>query len=215
MSVITEYEQVLIGNLEGLSLRYFPFKEKGNEQVALSVFRYAIEELLEWTPTDANRFFSQSVAEGMKLTPLLAYIDFPSEITEEHGQLTYILYLLYPKQIHYDFREQVIEIYQEVLLGKRKYPRDYMYGHKGLLRAEICLQYVLNKEMIFNSKESLYGFFVSDSIYAFLKEKKLYQLYRGFFDKPLDYLHESLPDGVRCEFLYQFYTFARAWKKQP
>ena len=46
-----------------------------------------------------------------------------------------------------------------------------MYGHKGLLRAEICLQYVLNKEMIFNSKESLYGFFVSDSIYAFLKRK--------------------------------------------
>lgn len=127
MSVITEYEQVLIGNLEGLSLRYFQFKEKGNEQVALSVFRYAIEELLEWTPTDANRFFSQSVVEYMKLTPLLAYIDFPSEITEEHGQLTYILYLLYPKQIHYDFREQVIEIYQDVLLGKRKYPRDQSY----------------------------------------------------------------------------------------
>lgn len=215
MSVIAEYEQILIGNLEGFSPRYFQRKSLRNEKVALAVYRYAIEELLEWTPVDADRFFSLTVADRMKLTPLLLYIDFPPEIIDVQGKITYVLHLLYPQQIHYDFRGYVIEIYTEVLQGKRKYPRDFMYGHKGLLRAEICLQYILNKEMVFESKESLYEFFTSGNIYGFLKKKKLYQLYRSFFAKPLDYLHESLPEEIRNEFLYQFYNFAREWKKQP
>lgn len=215
MSVIAEYEQILIGNLDGFSPRYFQFKEKGNEKVALTVYRYAIEELLEWTPADAGRFFSLTVTDRMKLTPLLSYIDFPPEIIDVQGQIAYVLHLLYPQQIHFDFRGYVIGIYTDVLQGKRKYPRDFMYGHKGLLRAEICLQHILNKEMVFESKESLYEFFTFGDIYGFLKKKKLYQLYRSFFNKPLDYLHGSLPEEIRSEFLYQFYTFARAWKKQP
>ena len=53
MDVINEYEQVLIGNLPKIPPRLFQNEPSANEHLALSVFRYAIEKLLRWTPMEA------------------------------------------------------------------------------------------------------------------------------------------------------------------
>lgn len=52
MDVINEYEQVLIGNLPKIPPRLFQNEPSANEHLALSVFRYAIEKLLRWTPME-------------------------------------------------------------------------------------------------------------------------------------------------------------------
>ena len=57
MDVINEYEQVLIGNLPKIPPRLFQNEPSANEHLALSVFRYAIEKLLRWTPMEAYRLF--------------------------------------------------------------------------------------------------------------------------------------------------------------
>ena len=61
MDVINEYEQVLIGNLPKIPPRLFQNEPSANEHLALSVFRYAIEKLLRWTPMEAYRLFSPAV----------------------------------------------------------------------------------------------------------------------------------------------------------
>ena len=42
MSIINDYEEVLIGNRKKIPTGYFLFDKKGNEREALSVIRYAI-----------------------------------------------------------------------------------------------------------------------------------------------------------------------------
>lgn len=119
MDVINEYEQVLIGNLPKIPPRLFQNEPSANEHLALSVFRYAIEKLLRWTPMEAYRLFSPAVIETMKLTQLLNYINFPTELTKDNTE--YIVYLIYPKEVPYDFAKYVIKVYRQVLNGEIRY----------------------------------------------------------------------------------------------
>ena len=70
MDVINEYEQVLIGNLPKIPPRLFQNEPSANEHLALSVFRYAIEKLLRWTPMEAYRLFSTAVIGIKKIIPV-------------------------------------------------------------------------------------------------------------------------------------------------
>ena len=97
MGILNEYEEVLIGNRKKISTGYFLFDKKGNERVALSVIRYAIEGLLGWDVQTAIRQFNTNYISFMKLDQMIKYIAFPSDVTEEDTE--YILYLLYPKYV--------------------------------------------------------------------------------------------------------------------
>lgn len=212
MDIISEYEQVLIGNISKIPPRLFQNEPAANEQFALSVFQYAIENLLCWTPTETYQLFSPAVVETMRLKQLLNYIKFPSELTKDNTE--YIVYLIYPKDVPYDFAKYVIQTYNKVLNGEIRYPREYMYGNKGLVRSGICLQYAIKNSKVFHSVEEMYRFFCSPEGFAFLREKKLYQLYKSFYDNPLQYLHYSLPDSLKNELYFNYYTFLDNYKKE-
>ena len=66
MGILNEYEEVLIGNREKISTGYFLFDKKGNERVALSVIRYAIEGLLGWDVQTAIRLFNTNYVTGKR-----------------------------------------------------------------------------------------------------------------------------------------------------
>lgn len=210
-NLLREYEQILIGRQDTISNKFFPFDEAVNEKFALTVFRYAIEILLRWSPRDAYRLFTPVIVKKMKLTPLLDYIRFPSDITNAHTD--YIIHLLYPRNIPFDFTRYVLETYEKVMCGKIKYPKDYMFGGKGLKRATICLQYALKKEHIFSSVEEMYQYFASAEAVEFLKRNKLYQLYYSFYHSPLEFLHNSLPETVRNHLYYDWYRFVFYYRK--
>lgn len=212
MNIIAEYEQILIGNKVQFSSKNFQFGVGGNERAALSVFRYAIEKLLKWNPQEAYRLFNYQICEKMKLTPLLKYIRFPEELTANNTE--YIITLLYPKQIKYDFSKYVIQVYKEVAAGQRKYPKTYMFGNKGLIRATVCLRYVLSRQKIFNNTEEMYKYFSSQTGMKFLIDNKLYQLYNCFYCTPLEYLHNSLPEDHQNELLFNFYAFCYRFRIQ-
>lgn len=148
----------------------------------------------------------------MKLKQLLNYIKFPSELTKDNTE--YIVYLIYPKEVPYDFAKYVIQTYNKVLNGEIRYPREYMYGNKGLVRAGICLQYAIKNSKVFHSVEEMYRFFCSPEGFTFLREKKLHQLYKSFYDSPLQYLHYSLPDSLKNELYFNYYTFLDNYKKK-
>lgn len=205
MSVINEYEELLIGNRYKISKSYFCFDKKGNEKVALSVIRYAIEDLLGWDSSTAIRLFNSNYIDFMKLRPMMKYIAFPSDVTEADTE--YILYLLYPRSIDYDIKRYALRIYEKVIHNECRYPKDYMYGYLGILRAKICFQYALNKNFLFKSVDEMYSFFASKECMKFLKEAKLYQLYVNFYTSPLEYMHDSLPTAIKNDFLFHNYMF--------
>ena len=147
----------------------------------------------------------------MKLEQMVGYIAFPSDVTKEDTE--YILYLLYPKYIDYDVKRYTLRIYEKVLNNQGRYPKDYMYGYLGMLRAKICLQYSINKNCLFKSIDDLYSFFASKDCIKYLKANKLYQLYTSFYSSPLEYLHDSMPSSIKNEFLYHNYTFMKKFQE--
>ena len=88
-----------------------------------------------------------------------------------------------------------------------RYPKDYMYGYLGMLRAKICLQYSINQNCVFKSADDLYAFFASKECIKYLKANKLYQLYVSFYTSPLEYMHDSMPSNIKNDFLYHNYMF--------
>lgn len=210
MGILNEYEEMLVGYRENISASYFLFDKKGNERIAVSVIRYAIEELLGWDKQSAIQMFNSKYIAFMKLEPLMKYIAFPSDVKKDDTE--YILYLLYPKQVNYNIQKYTIRVYESVLQNKARYPKDYMYGFLGMLRAKICLQYSINQDKVFKSADDLYRFFASKEAVRYLKKKKLYQLYNSFYNTPLEYCHDSMPSSVKNEFLYHNYIFMQKYE---
>ena len=210
MGILNEYEEVLIGSRKKISSCYFLFNKKGNERVALTVIRYAIEKLLGWNQDNAIMLLNNNYISFMKLDQMMKYIVFPSDVSKE--DIDYLLYLLYPKKINYDVQKYTLRVYDNVINNKGRYPKDYMYGYLGLLRARICLQHVLQTGKIFKSTDELYKFFSSKDSVKYMKQKKLYQLYINFYDSPLEYMHCSLPQNTKNEFLFHNYMFMQQYQ---
>ena len=211
MGIINEYEEILIGNRKKISSNYFLFDKKGNERVALSVIRYAIENLLGWDVQNAIKLFNSNYISFMKLDQMVKYIVFPSDVTKDDTE--YILYLLYPKYVDYDIKRYTLRIYEKVMNNEGRYPKDYMYGYLGMLRAKICLQYAINQNLLFKSADDLYNFFASKECIKYLKQNKLYQLYVSFYSTPLEYMHDSMPSSVKNEFLFHNYMFLNKYQQ--
>lgn len=211
MGLLNEYEEVLVGSRQRISQHYFSYDKKGNERTALSVIRYAIENLLGWDKTNAINLLNPNYLHFMKLDQMLNYILFPSDVTKDDTE--YLLYLLYPRSVDYNVKKYTLRVYENVLAGKTRYPKDYMYGWLGILRAKICLQYSINKNCMFRSADELYSFFASKDCIKYLKKNKLYQLYNSFYSSPLEYMHESMPSSVKNEFLYHNYKFNQLYGK--
>lgn len=211
MGILNDYEEVLIGNRKKIPTGYFMFDKKGNERVALAVIRYAIEDLLGWGIQDAIRLFHPNYISLMKLDQVVNYIAFPSDVTKDDTE--YILYLLYPKHVEYDVKRYTLRVYNKVMENKGRYPKDYMYGYLGMLRAKICLQYAIHQTSLFRSADELYRFFASKDCMKYLKANKLYQLYNSFYGSPLEYMHDSMPSFVKNNFLYHNYTFMQQYQQ--
>lgn len=212
MSVINDYEEVLIGNKGEISRDFFAFDRKGNQRVALSVFKYAIEKLLKWDAKRAAEFFNESFMHLMKLDQMANYIIYPSDVSPKDTE--YILHLLYPKEVQYELKKYTIRIYKEVMAGKRRYPKDYMFGYLGLLRAKICLQYSLvQTSQLFKTTDELYKFFASPECIKYLKKNRLLQLCDSFYNSPLEYMYDSVPTDLRNEFLFHNYMFEIKFRK--
>ena len=94
-----------------------------------------------------------------------------------------------------------------------KFPKEYMTGINGLVRAGLCLQYMIMTFFAFHSIEEMYDFFAdTQKAISALKKYRLYAVYSELFDSPLDFLHCSLPEDQRNDTLYNYYKFVNYYK---
>ena len=206
--VIYEYEEILIGKEQKYTKEIFDSSPEENERITLEVFRYAFDTYLRWDIDYLRKYLTLDVIEQLQLTSLLKYIRFPSELNKKQN-MDYLVDVLYPGKVKMDFRTSVVDTYKKVIKNTKdnKLPKGFFAENTGLLRANICLQYILTEYKVFETIEDLYGFFACSDGSKFLKKYRLYDACNDFYDYPLEFLHNALPKSQQNDFLFHYYMF--------
>ena len=205
--LLHEYEQVLLGNKTAVSSYYFKFGENPAETYALMIIKFAVESYLGWDPFTFRDFYSKEISEQLKLEPLMKYIEYPPEL-DKTVDYFYLSAMIYPEVISFSPDTLILKTYKNILEGKlKKFPKEYLAGSRGMMRAGICLQYMLNNFLSFSTTKDIYEFFSKPEGLKKLKEYRLAPICAEMFDYPIDYLHESLPEDQKDEFYYHYYKF--------
>lgn len=211
---IRNYEDALIGRrrfslkIPGY-LEKKPIKEKGTfedlerardiqaskENDALAVVRYAITNILGWTPQEAFVFFNKEVMQKLKLDQACKYIQFPRDLSP-NSDYWWIIYKAFPTQVSYEPYQRVLNMYKRLLKGEIKhFPRNVFDGTEGAEYLNSLLHYFISENIPANTVEDLYDAFGhSANIVKELKKAKLFYAYKNKFYSPLDWLHSSLED---------------------
>lgn len=212
VSAIYNYDEILIGNETRFSGHFFEEKTAhGNNsarETALSVLRYAIEDLLRWTPRMMVECFNWDVVKTMKLTRIMEalYKTVPVQLDKKRDCYWYA-HLLYPDEVIIRDEDLTIKTYRDLLDDKlNKFPKGFLEGDGGEDRIRLCLLYYLGQYFPVRSIEELYQRFAQEGN-KILKVAKLDGARRAHFDHPLDFLHSCLPDSQKDEFLYHYYRF--------
>lgn len=204
--LIYYYEQILMGNENTWPAPLFDCQKRIQEQRALKVFKYVIEDYMKWSPEDAAVYLDYNFIVKMKLDKLLPKITFPKEL-DPKVDMVYIVSLLYPDKVVIDAKQKILLVYKKVLRGDSlRLPKSFTIEPEGIFNACICLQYVLEQNYMFNSIEEMYQMFTTTEASRLLKKYRLQNVQKELFLSPLDYLHESLPEDQKDEILYHKYA---------
>lgn len=213
--IITNYEKLLI-NEKGVNISpsYFCYNQENNHKLALNLFRYAMEVIQQWTPTEVNKNLNINIIKELHLLLPYKYLTFPEELNKRKD-CYYVAHLLYPEAIPYDTKKVVLNSYQKILdTANGKFPKKYFLGTEGELRACICLQYVLREHLLFSSIEELYCYFSTPKAMSALRQYRLSGICNELFENPLEFVHSALPKSQKNELYYQYYRFETALREK-
>ena len=215
-AMILDWESKIRNNdKKKLSSSYFCYDDAQNEKEAIVLFRYVFEKVLHWTPEDIRNNISMEIIEKLKLKKAYNQIIFPRELSRR-SDCFYLAKKCYPDQIHGLNQDDIWRMeYMKVLDNKyEKFPKNYFSEAAGDLRAKVFLLYQLETQAKFRNKEEMYMFFAdTPQAIKFLKSVKLKTPLDLLYASPLEYMHESLPESQKDEFLFKFAEFTQMDKK--
>lgn len=212
--VIYEYEQTLLEKKKNIDSEIFCYNDYGNEKLVIQIFKYAIENIMHWTPKEAYYGLNDKIVSLLKLKHLAKYIQFPPEFDSDKDYF-FIVSKIYPNSIKVNIKERTLIMYQQLLSEElKKFPKRFLEGRDGEMRAAFCLKYAIQNYGTFESVKDLYRAFSGPEGVEFLKKVKLYLPCTTLFDFPIDFLHASFPESERInnEFIYEMYRF-RAYER--
>lgn len=216
MIIYQEYEDMYINtNKKTIPAVYFQdLSANQKQELALSVMRFAIKNYLKWTPFDVKRYFSKTVLNKLKLNSLLKnYIQFPPEYSKDDEDLTYLAYLLYPNLFRLNTQEQCLNMFQRVYNGElSKYPAEWINSGTGMIRFAIILQYLIRQLPRFQNATALYEYFASPNGSKLMKKYKIYTFATTIYPTVFEAFHESMPEGIKSEFLFHYCKFKKCYK---
>ncbi|MCC2254585.1 hypothetical protein LKD70_09170 [Ruminococcus sp. CLA-AA-H200] len=203
------YENYLIGATNDIGMQNFFGAEPGgaNQQRAVSCIKYALEEVLGWDMEECIQKFDSYILSLMKLERLADFIEYPDEV--EPRDTRYILSLMYPKRVHLNLRQLVIEVYDRVLNHESHFPKEYFSGPNGFFRYCICLQYLITNYHPVESIDELYQFLMSNDGSRFLMEYRLKVPADHLEIDLLDCVHEITDHDENSSLYYGYYQFLR------
>ncbi len=182
--------------------------KKKNEEVALSVIRFAIEEFLGWTPEEAVQRLNSKIITEMKLDEAINKLNLP-EGSIVDNDYSYVIAQIYP-WVKVNLSDLTIKYYKHVLddTNNKSFVRRFFAGADGRKRSVICLHYLLGRvSTFFSSIEDMYDFFSGVGGDRFLSKNKL-KLAKQLYTSDVEYLHKSLSKEQRDDFLFHYYQSA-------
>lgn len=213
LSLISDYENLLLGQIDKLPKVYFSKNNKTqNEKNMMYLYKYLIEDIYKWTPQEAKHLLNWNILKLFKLSDLTnKYFEFvPGMMKKEMCE--YIVHKCYPNEIHYDIYLTTIHTYENILQNKtEKWAKKYFSAtgtEEGYIRACICMNYILSKYFNDVDIENLYKLFSCQAkANKILSKYKIKKACDDLFYHPIDYLHYSLKEKSRSDFLYNYYRF--------
>lgn len=201
-----EYDAIMIGKRKGFSDIYLRRENATSMKYALAIMRYAFEKYLQWGPDVVKAQINKEIMELMHLDLLMKYIQYPVEYdkTKDYFYLALLMY----GGVNEAIRNRTIHIYEKIIAGElSKYPKDYFVGNDGIVRAGICLQYMITNYVSYKNMNDLYHIFSTEEGYKLLSKYKLLHICRETFDTPVDFLHFVLPAKLKNPFYLNYYRY--------
>lgn len=238
-----EYEQLLIGNNKRLSSVYFSQADNPGvaKNSVLALTKYLIEDILKLDEAQAKRLLDRELLDQFHLLFYIdKYIEATSVIPPEE-KINFIVNCCYHTEPK-DNIAYVIQTYSKLINNEVAMPKSFFKSGPGLIHASVCLQFAIEEFMVregynryFVDIPSLYYFFGNDkrsiplqkrelwsvykeqypqvSLQNFLKESRLYDPSKLFYNSPLDFLHNSLSKNQKNNFLYNYIKFQKVYTK--
>lgn len=210
LDAVMEYNDILCGIKKRFSKDTIL-----NEKSAIAIGRFAFEYYLQWSPMDIKNRLTKNILKQLKLDKLFEkYADFPHELNAKKDMF-YYAHWLYPETIQYDIRGSILNVYCDLLDGKRNlYSMNFFNDDYALERAEICLQEALKRNEFKNEYE-MYAIFASQQLSAeFLEKYKLTKPAQMYYKSPMHFLYSALPDSYRNEFWFNYFVFLPQYQKR-
>jgi hypothetical protein len=200
-----EYDNILLGTRSAGSTLLM--SKKQGSKITDEVLKYVFDYYLGMAPHEVRDFLTPDLLKSMKIAPFTKRIPCPEEL-DEHRDVLYIAYHLYPETKNIGVADLVRKVYFEVVNGKRdKFPRLFFDAAGGWARAKICLMAMIGEYLVFTGVDEMYAFFADEKrARDFLAKKRLSMPLKDMFTTPLEYLHESLPAHQRSDYFYAMYT---------
>lgn len=187
---------------------------RAKEEDALAVVRYAITDLLRWTPEEAMNLLTPDIIEKLRFDRVAKYVIYPADINRSDDKkegYPWMIHRAFPNDTKYDMREQLLKVYEQVRSGKLdQFPRYMFRGEDRDKKLAILLSDYLAKHVPSSSVEDLYRLFANPTDgNRILRRAKLFYAYKKFYESPLLYLHLSLGDEAD-NFYFNFYQYMEA-----
>lgn len=207
--VLYEYESILMGK-QKIFLLSFAEQTLSNQEALRTVWRFAIEHILRWTPEDALINLNQDILKKLKLDRTLKCIGINPSGRYDFRQ---ILSFVYPGRIIDSTEIRVKdEVFRVLKIGqwetikdpeRGRFHKGFFSGEDGLKKAGIALNIVTELYLSSLSEKDKYRFFFNEKkALSFIKEVKLLPVMKNFYEFPLDYYYYSLPTSEKNPLLY-------------
>lgn len=215
--LLYEYINIHSGAAKNFSSAYFSGGPSRNHEIALRVIKYAVEIFLHWTPEEVKNYLNKDVIEDMKLKRVMSYISFPPGL-DPNKDYWYIAHMLYPDELPFSMEDVTLFVYKRLLRGIEsgksvKIPKFMFDNHDGRQRAQLCFRYLLSHYIPFKTPEDAYAFFASSRGEQELNKYGLTLVWKNIFGSPVSFLHNSLPQEKRNDFLYHYYEFQYRYRE--
>jgi hypothetical protein len=206
-NLLYEYQLLLLGRIPSIQPDLFDGEAKQKEKCALDIVRYAVEQLLRWSPKEMAAKFNADVIARLKLTKIVSYISFPPEADKKRDYFVYA-HKLYPEIIPMNLYTLTILTYNNVHEKHLvKFPKGFFDDNLGRTRALLCMNYALAKDGKFQSIQELYKAFTETSGVQFIQRHRLDLARRLSWEYPIDFVRESLSRNDRDEMWHHYYKF--------
>lgn len=205
---IERYEKFILGkrkiSLNGSALE--------KESAVRDIANYIVVDLLGWDAEETEDHMTWEIIKATRFDELYKYLHFPSDI-DPRKDLDYMACLAF-RGHNYNIRKQILRVYRRILNGEEeRFPKKIFDGPRGNEKGAILLNEFMSNNIIAHDAEDLYKQFADSAKmnYAFRKAH-IYAMAKHLYPTPLDFLHHSLSEEEKDDFLYAFWQYKNVSK---